>query len=296
MPERIKWDDFRFVLAVADAGSVNAAASKLGVNHATILRRIASFETTHGISVFEKSAAGYRVSPDCIQIIEAIRGVDKSVDTVERIIAGKTPRLNGIVQLTSTDSLSHVILPDIIREFQAKHPDLTIVLNSTNTRLNLAKLDAEVTVRPAKSLLSDLTGENVGTMNFSAYATPEYLKMHTSRDTFKHWWLGVTEVLSRSPAGQWLDEIPPERIIFKTDSFLTLANIAETGMGIAILPSFLAAHSQKLLPVPMFPEKLGTPVWVASHTDLASSENVAVCVEFLTAKVRAALRRTEDRH
>jgi len=296
MSERAKWDDLRFILAVADAGSVNAAAPKLEVNHATILRRIASFEATHGMSVFEKNATGYRVSPNCLQIIEAIRGVDKSVDALDRIIAGKTPRLNGVVKLTSTDSLSHVILPGILREFQIKYPDLIIELNSTNSRLNLAKLDAEVTVRPAQTLPPELTGVNVGTMTFRAYATKEYLAGHASRDLSEHRWLGVTDVLSRSPAGDWLQEVSPEHIVFKTDSFLTLANVAETGMGVAILPSFLGIQSQKLLPVPMFPKKLGTPVWVASHVDLTTSENVAVCIEFLTAQVRAAFLRTKDRH
>ena len=45
---KLNWDDLRYVLAVADTGSVNAAAKVLGVNHATVLRRIASFEETCG--------------------------------------------------------------------------------------------------------------------------------------------------------------------------------------------------------------------------------------------------------
>ena len=39
---RENWDDLRFMLAVADNGSVSAAARVLGVNHATVLRRISA--------------------------------------------------------------------------------------------------------------------------------------------------------------------------------------------------------------------------------------------------------------
>lgn len=41
----MNWDDLRFVLAVADQGSVSAAARDIGVTHATVLRRVAAFET-----------------------------------------------------------------------------------------------------------------------------------------------------------------------------------------------------------------------------------------------------------
>ena len=41
------WDDLRFVLAVAETGTVSGAARLLGVNHATVLRRVAAFETRH---------------------------------------------------------------------------------------------------------------------------------------------------------------------------------------------------------------------------------------------------------
>ncbi|TIU33923.1 MAG: LysR family transcriptional regulator, partial [Mesorhizobium sp.] len=40
----IDWDDVRYFLAVARAGSVRAAAERLGVNHSTVLRRIAQLE------------------------------------------------------------------------------------------------------------------------------------------------------------------------------------------------------------------------------------------------------------
>ena len=40
----IDWDDVRYFLAVARGGSVRAAAERLGVNHSTVLRRIAQLE------------------------------------------------------------------------------------------------------------------------------------------------------------------------------------------------------------------------------------------------------------
>ncbi|MEY9419671.1 DNA-binding transcriptional MocR family regulator [Bradyrhizobium japonicum] len=58
----IDWDDVRYFLAVARGGSVRAAAERLGVNHATVLRRIAQLEERLGVQMFEKLPSGYRLT------------------------------------------------------------------------------------------------------------------------------------------------------------------------------------------------------------------------------------------
>lgn len=288
MADPHKWDDLRYVLAVADAGSVNAAASTLGVNHATILRRIASFEAAHSISVFQKSATGYRVSDEFQPIIEAIRGVNASVDALERVIAGKGERLDGVVRMTSTDSLCRTVLPPILRNFHQAHPDLTIALSATNARLNLSKLDAEITVRPAKTLPPDLTGHKVARMEFRVFGTANYLSRHPSGNPASHRWLGVTELLARSPVGAWQANLPGDQIVFKADSFVTLADVAETGLGLAMLPDCLGVFSETLTPAPQFPDTLETFIWVATHHDLAASPRIQACAEFLESELSRA--------
>ncbi len=54
----IDWDDVRYFLAVARGGSVRAAAERLGVNHSTVLRRIAQLEQRLGVQMFEKLPSG----------------------------------------------------------------------------------------------------------------------------------------------------------------------------------------------------------------------------------------------
>ena len=67
----LSWDNLRYVLSVIEAGSVSAAARRLGVNHATVLRRIAAFETSYGGAVFDKSANGYQLMPGKEKLAQA---------------------------------------------------------------------------------------------------------------------------------------------------------------------------------------------------------------------------------
>src|SRR3546814_19294843 len=55
----IDWDDVRYFLAIAREGSVRSAAGRLGVNHSTVLRRVAQLEERLGVQMFEKIPSGY---------------------------------------------------------------------------------------------------------------------------------------------------------------------------------------------------------------------------------------------
>ena len=106
MTHNPNWSDIRFALAVAEDGSVNAAAKTLGVNHATVLRRVARFEETTGVTLFQRSARGYAVDPSARHILEAMRNVEAAVARFNRIAAGEAEKISGPVQITSTDSLA----------------------------------------------------------------------------------------------------------------------------------------------------------------------------------------------
>ncbi len=107
---RRELDDVRYVLAVAESGSVSAAARALGVNHATVLRRIAAFEEAQGAPVFDRTAQGYAVPPEKLRVIEAAREAAQAIEAVARHMTGNGTGA-GAVRVTSTDSLCASVLP-----------------------------------------------------------------------------------------------------------------------------------------------------------------------------------------
>lgn len=278
----VNWDDLRIVLAVADAGSVNAAARRLGVNHATVLRRLANFETAAKVSLFQKSARGYRVDPSAHAVITALRSVERSVEGFDRVVAGQERDLEGIVRITSTDSLCQTILPPIIRDIHARHPGLSVELLATNARLNLSKLDADITIRPARSLPGDLVGDRVATMSFQVYCARGYSKEAPQKDR----WLAPGELLGRSPVGVWAQSIPEEQIVARADSFVTLARLAATGLGLTMIPSILGDAAEDLERAPGHPHQQETGLWVASHPDLRRTPRIAACVSAMADALR----------
>lgn len=265
---RANWDDLRYVLAVADSGSVSAAARALGVNHATVLRRIAAFEQAHGGAVFQRGQAGYEVLPERLAVIEAARLAAVAFDQVSGLMRGDGSAERPI-RVTSTDSLCQAVLPDVLSRPELVEGLPPIELCSGNSHRNLGRLEADITVRPTVSLPDDLVGLHAGDMDFAVYgaraeAVPEDA------------WLGVTGTLAASVVGGWFARLPqPKRFVASADSFVVLAELAARGRGLAVLPTLLGDRDPRLQRVESHGTVGSVGLWVASHVELAGAARLA---------------------
>ena len=275
---RDNWDDLRYVLAVADSGSVSAAARLLGVNHATVLRRIAAFEERCGAELFERTASGYQISQDRQGVIDAAREVQSSIDAVARAFKGAEAQVSGVVRITSTDTLCTAILPSVVADLQEQMPDLRLELHSTNAHLDLSRLHADITVRPAARLPDELTGDRGGHLRMAVFAPAGNPNAP---------WLALRGALSRSLVAEWCDaQVEAGSLTHGSDSFVTLREMVASGAGRSVLPVCLTLGDARLeeqpiaLPVPQ------VPLWVASHVDLGDSPRLRLLRRHLVEALR----------
>ncbi|EPX79104.1 LysR family transcriptional regulator [Litoreibacter arenae] len=277
---RFNWDDLKYLLAVAECGSVSKAGRLLKVNHATVLRRVTLFEERFDLSVFDRTPQGYRLPKENEHLIEAIREVDHAVRSVERLIAGGKAPLSGRVRITSTDTLCHSVLPEIVSNMQAESDELTLELISTNAHLDMTRLDADITVRPAAQLPDHLIGERAGELVFDVFGLAE------REDGEDAAWLGLSGPLSRTAAARWMEENLGEgQIKGSADSFLTLREMVAAGAGLAFLPSMIGARDGRLRRRDGLAPRFSVPIWVASHADLHSIPRIAQVSRLLVAKL-----------
>ena len=284
------WDDLRYVLAVGRAGSLNAAARTLGVNHATVLRRVRAFEDRWDRQIFHKSQTGYDLDPNIKEILDIIQEMEDSAAKTQRILTSKATEISGLVRLTSTDSLCQIVLPRIIKSLQEQHAGIQIELRATNQHVNMFLPEADLTIRPAKSAPNDLHARQAGRMHFEIYATRDYWAQNEEKPYKNHNWIGVSDTLAQSPVGIWMsDTIPAKSIKFRTDSFLVMGEMASIGCGVSFLPKFVAEQHVDLITNPKMDMKLRTNIWVAGHEDLERNPHIKTCARFLTTALNATV-------
>lgn len=276
---KVNWDDLRFVLAVADNGSVSGAARALGVNHATVLRRIAAFEEVAGTPVFERLAHGYRLRPDRADVIEAAREAANRIERVEALMRGSGGGGAGDLRLTTVDSLASAVIPRVLPKLGAAVAPGRVVLLVSNDHLDMARLQADIALRPAGQLPDDMTGEIVFDMTFACYGAPGLAADAP--------WLGLAGTTARAPVGRWMAEnVPQHRIGPSASSFVVLREMARAGMGAAILPDILGEGADGLERVTREMPEITVPVWVACHRDLDGIQRIDTARTALTAALR----------
>lgn len=259
------WDNLRYVLSVIEAGSVSAAARALGVNHATVLRRIAAFEAHHGGTIFEKSANGYQLLPGKENLVQAMREVENSVLTVERLMLGSDSSLKGVVRISSTDTICQYLLPDVLTQIRAEAPDLEIELLSNNSHLDFSRMEADLFVRPAMTLPDNMTAQAVDHLVFGAFGMAPDLNR----------WFGLRGPLANSAAAKWLSEnIPETAVVSGSDSFIVLSRMAQKGGAIAVLPTFVGEQTPGLMHLQDRMPEIAVPIWVGTHQDLRDSPRI----------------------
>ena len=95
------WDNLRFFLALADAGSLSRAAEKLQVDHSTVARRIDALERELGVRLVERLSRAYRLTAEGEQVRDRAKEVEAGIADIARFASSvdrspqRVVRVNG---------------------------------------------------------------------------------------------------------------------------------------------------------------------------------------------------------
>src|ERR1700741_315965 len=101
-----QWDDVRFFLAVARAGSLSGAARALDVGHVTVGRRIALLEKRLGGTLLNRKPDGFATPPAGAAARRHCIAMETAALDLERLAAGRDSLVTGSVRVTSTEALA----------------------------------------------------------------------------------------------------------------------------------------------------------------------------------------------
>ncbi|MBL8254754.1 MAG: LysR family transcriptional regulator, partial [Candidatus Competibacter sp.] len=275
---------YRHFLAIEQAGSVLGAAKQLGVNHTTVLRRIASLERRLGVRLFERLRTGYTPTPAGEELRNVILGVRQVLLDVEHRLSGKDLQLSGVVRIATTDTLSHGLLLPHLRAFRQLHPHIQLQIIGSNQIVSLTRREADIAIRATNQPPDNMLGRKIGLARSAIYGALSYLdERGHDLASDRHDWIGLDETLAHLPEYRWLERrIPSERIVLRLNNLLHKIAVVKAGHGIAPLLCFLAEREPDLIrltePEPLF----DTDIWLLSHPDLRRVARVRAFMEFIT--------------
>jgi DNA-binding transcriptional LysR family regulator len=139
----MNWDDARVFVALHREKTLRAAARALDIDQATVGRRLAALEHALGATLFLRTSSGYELTPVGRIAIRAAEAMEQSAHDLVRHTQGVDKRFAGEVKLSTTDALAQEFVLPAIGSLHAKHPDVSVVLDTTTLVVNLGKREAD---------------------------------------------------------------------------------------------------------------------------------------------------------
>jgi DNA-binding transcriptional LysR family regulator len=287
----IDWDDLRYFLAVARAGTLSAAARELDVTQPTVGRRIAAFERRLGAKLFAPSPAGHAPSPTGKRLLEYAERMEADALSVERVASGRDAGVRGLVRITASEWLVDRVLAPLVAPLARRHPGLETELIGDPRHANLVRRDADIAVRPSRFAHQDVVETEVAVVAFGMYASDAYLAERGAPDFERrcegHLLIAMSESLGKIPDVEWLPRIASKaHVVARSNGRLPMATMAAAGIGITCLPQFLgdAIPALRFLRTPApVPER---QLWLAAHRDTRAILRVKTALAFLREELR----------
>jgi DNA-binding transcriptional LysR family regulator len=278
----LSWDDFRYVKAIAEHRSLAGAATQLGVNHSTVFRRLAQIESQLGSRLFERSRGGYALTPCGEEMVHLAARMDEDIVSFERRVTGHDLRPSGELRITTNDTLHIHVLPEIFAAFRRAYPEITVDVVVSNQQLNLSKRDADIAVRATEKPPEALIGRRVAGFAWAVHAPASRAgERFDPAEASRYDWIGFDESLAGLKAAKWLAQnVAPERVVYKLNTVLGLAEAVAAGIGLAILPCLIAAKMPGLVRLAPPDPELETGLWLLTHADLRQTARVRAFMDF----------------
>lgn len=237
----LDWNDVRFALAAARTGSALTAAQALKVSQPTVGRRIAALEEALGVTLFERSQTGLRITDQGFLLLPRLEAVEAAAGALEVAARAEGRRISGVLRVTTNEIIANYGLAPALREFRAQYPQVQVEVIVTDDRLDLAAGEADVAIRGgARPTEAGVFARRLGPSPLGVYGSEDYFARHgrpaSVEELNGHVFIGGDTgpfaALERIIHGI----VPGARIEYRTSSPLNMIASARHGLGLAVLP------------------------------------------------------------
>ena len=271
---QLQWDDLRYFLALSRAGSLTAAARFLGVEHATVARRLQQLEESMGLNLFKRLQRGWRLTPEGASLLPHAEAVEDATFALTRAAAAKEP-LTAPVRISATPLLlRHGVVPAMAK-LSALQPQTQLELVGEVRMADLVRGDVDLALRFGEPRVADLISRPVGCVHYALYYA-----VGTRPSVGDARFIGFTEDSATAALRGWVDRYAASRpIAARTNDVEAAARLALQGWGIALLPRFLGESESGLEAWEPHTAPPPRTVYLTMHPGMRRSPRVRVVSE-----------------
>lgn len=275
---------------VVETGSFARAAERMGLSKPVLSRRVARLEEGLGARLLTRTARGAKATDIGQTYYARAAGVLAELEAAREVVAEAVTQIAGPIRLTAPISFGIAHLNATLADFVRDHPLVELDIDLSDTNVDLTEGGYDLAVRIGQLADSSLIARRIAPVRKLVIASPAYLARKgvpaTVADLAEHDILLYSGETWRFGSGRDL-EVPRIKAVLRSNSGEMLRAAAEAGLGLCLLPSFIASpglESGALVPVPLDREPAHGALHAVMPPGRATTARVRALVDFLVAR------------
>jgi len=293
----LRWDDLKLFVAVYEQGSLSGAARALKLGQPTLSRRISELEEAVGEALFERQSQGAVLTATGRRLLPAAQSMAEWANEAELHASKQTYLPQGKVRIAAPPGIAYQVVAPLAAKIRKQHPQIQIEVLSGVAVLNLARGEADLSLRSEKPNDDDLICVDEVVSAMRVYASMAYAKKllpHSGLADLD--WICWAAPYAELQVNQALSaQIPDFKPAFTSDDYNVQIAACKAGVGAMILPQVLHHYAGlrvmdelQELDIDLGPTAVGS-LFVVCHKRHHRLPKVQLVIDFI-AKEFAAMR------
>ncbi len=288
--ETPSWDDLRILLAVHRNKSFLVAGQTLGVATSTVARRIEALEKNVGRPLVHRGNAGTVLDPDALRLVALGEELELGLAALRRVDDDEA--VSGTVRISLSEGFVKPVTK-LLANLRVKHPALAIELSSESRVVDLARREADIGIRIARTTSPTVISRFIGRGATGLFASRDYVQRRlpgtrlTRAAAPMHDWVCMNKELERMPHERWLRAYGATRFVFRSNSSVGIEQAVLSGIGIGLLTE--SQRTDGLVQLELEDSPPPVEVFIAFHRDAKKTPRVRAVVKELEAEIRRQL-------
>lgn len=175
--DQLNPSDLLIFARIAELGSFNRAAARIGLPKATVSRRISRLEEVLGERLIVRTTRRLNFTEFGTQLLEHARQVASEIDSVIALSEHRHAQPTGRLRVSMPSDIASLLLHDMLATFVASHPAISLEVDLSPRRVDLLAESFDIALRVG--VLQDdalLTARRLTDLSYGLYAAPTYLE------------------------------------------------------------------------------------------------------------------------
>jgi DNA-binding transcriptional LysR family regulator len=283
--------------AIAEGGSMTAAARRLALSKSVISDRLTDLEKALGARLIHRTTRRLSLTDDGKIFYERAKGILRDVESATAELSARRQSVGGPLRISAPVGFGCLHLGPALFGFLRANPGIELTLELEDRFVNLFSEGYDAVIRHGPVDDERIIVKKLATTRRVLVASPEYLRRFGTPRSLSELEQHRGVIYSYRGAGDWrfragrkFVTVSPE-IVLRVNNGVLMRDAAASGLGIALLPTFfleesLKGRSLRILEVGV--EAEGAVIYIAYPEHLRSATRIRALTAWLQKSFNSA--------